>query len=157
MPGFAFTTLIAAPVPAVFAAFIDFGNAPSRVKDIVRLEVLTSGPVGVGTKFKETRVMFGREATETMELTAFEPNQLFELTAASCGAEFRTRFTFSPDGPGTRVGVEVQTAAKSFYAKLFRPLAYLMMGTMKSCIRRDIDQIKASVEGGSGGVAPVTG
>ena len=146
MPGFAFTQLVAAPIPAVFAAYTDFANAPARVKDIVRIEVLTPGPVGVGTKFQETRKMFGKESTQTMEVTAFEPNQLVELTAGSCGAVFTTRFTFAPDGPATRVGVELRTRAVSLTAKLLTPLAFLMMGTIKACVRGDMDQIKASVE-----------
>ncbi|MBN9518006.1 SRPBCC family protein [bacterium] len=147
MPGFAFTQLVNAPIPTVFAAFSDFEHAADRVTDIVRTEMLTPGPVGVGTKFKETRKVFGKESTETMEVTAFEPNQLIELTANSCGAEFKSRFTFAPDGPATRVGVDVRTRALSVFAKLFTPMAYLMMGTIKACVRRDIEQIKAGVEG----------
>ena len=146
MPGFAFTQLVAAPIPAVFAAFTDFEHAAAHVKDIVRIEMLTPGPVGVGTKFKETRKMFGKESTETMEVTAFAPNQLVELSANSCGAEIKSRFTFSPDGPATRVGVDVQTRALTFTAKLFRPLAFVMMGAVKACVRRDVEQLKAAVE-----------
>jgi hypothetical protein len=137
---------IAAPVSSVFAAFSDFENAAERVKEIVRVELLTPGPVGVGTKFKETRVMFGREATETMTVTAFEPDRLIELTAGSCGAEFRSRFTFAPNGSGTAVAFEMQTRAVSLLAKLMTPLAYLMVGTIRNCVRRDMEQIRQSLE-----------
>ena len=146
MPGFTLTETVAAPVPAVFAAFTDFENAANRVTDIIRVEVLTPGPVGVGTRFKETRKMFGKETTETMTVTAFEPEKLIELSAGSCGAEFTTRFTFAPVGAGTAVGVELRTRAVSLAAKLFTPLAYLMMGTIKKCVARDVAQIRASVE-----------
>lgn len=147
MPGFSLTETVAAPVPAVFAAYTDFANAPARVADIVRTEMLTPGPVGVGTKFTETRKMFGKESTETMTVTAFAPNELVELTAGSCGAEFVSRFTFAADGAGTRVGVEVRARAVSLLAKLFAPLAFLMMGTIKKCVARDVAQLRASVEG----------
>ena len=45
------------------------------------------------------------------------------------------------------MGVDVRTRALSVFAKLFTPMAYLMMGTIKACVRRDIEQIKAGVEG----------
>ena len=146
MPGFDLTQTVAAPQPAVFAAFTDFANAPKRIPDILRVEVLTPGPVGVGTAFKETRKMFGKECTETMTVTAFEPGKLVELSAGSCGAVFTTRFTFEPDGGKTRVGVAFRSTAVSLFAKLFTPLAFLMMGTMKKCIAGDVAKLGAAVE-----------
>lgn len=146
MPGFTFTESVRAPIPAVFEAFTDFANAPARVPGIVRTEVLTPGPVGVGTKFKETRIMFKREATETFEVTRFVRNELVELVAVACGSRYRTLFTFAPDGDGTRVGVDFDVTGVSFFAKLMTPLAALMKGTIRKCIRADIDGIRKSLE-----------
>ena len=146
MPRFTITQTVQAPVADVFAVFADLENAALRITEIVRIEKLTPGPVGVGTRFKETRVMFKREATETFEVTAFEPGAGYELTAVSCGAEFRTRFTFTLEGTGTRVDAAVQTRALSLYARLFSPLAFLMKGMMRKCLTRDLDQLRAAVE-----------
>jgi carbon monoxide dehydrogenase subunit G len=146
MPTFTVTQTVQAPVADVFAVFADVENAASRITEILRIEKLTPGPVGVGSRFKETRVMFKREATETFEVTAFEPGDNYELTATSCGAEFCTRFTFTPDGNGTRVDVTVQTRALSLYAKLFTPMAFLMKGMMRKCLIRDLEQLRTAVE-----------
>jgi len=54
---------IAAPPMRVFAAASDFRNAPQRIHGIKKVEMLSTGPVGVGTRFKETRVLFKKEAT----------------------------------------------------------------------------------------------
>ncbi|HYH65119.1 MAG TPA: SRPBCC family protein [Urbifossiella sp.] len=148
MPGFDLTHTVAAPLPAVFAAFTDFENAPKRIPDIIRVEMLTPGPVGVGTAFKETRKMFGKECTETMTVTAFEPGKLVELSAAACGMEFSTRFTFAADGGKTRVDVAVRKRAVTLVAKLFTPLSFLMSGMMKKCIARDVASVGAAVEAG---------
>ncbi len=67
---------VAAPPEKVFAMMSDFANAPQRISGISKVEMLTDGAVGVGTKFKETRVMLGKEATETMEVTTFDPNKI---------------------------------------------------------------------------------
>ncbi|MFO0797896.1 MAG: SRPBCC family protein [Gemmataceae bacterium] len=146
MPGFDLSHTVAAPLPVVFDAFTDFANAPKRVPDIIRVELLTPGPVGVGTAFKETRKMFGKECTESMTVSAFEPGKLVELSAGSCGAVFTTRFTFEPEGDKTRVGVAFRSKAVSLYAKLFTPLAFLMMGTMKKCVAGDVARLGAAVE-----------
>src|SRR5207245_7321674 len=101
---------------------------------ITKVERLTNGPVGVGTRFKETRMMFGKESTETMEFPAFEPNRRYELTADSCGALYRTEFRFQPDGTGTLLAVDMGVTARSFFAKLIKPLAWLMRGMVAQCL-----------------------
>src|SRR3954451_3348037 len=103
MPSFTMTKKIDAPPDAVFALFADLANAPGRIKGISKMELVTPGPIGVGTRFKETRIMFGRPCTEEMEITAFDPGRSIEIGNHSCGVELRTRFRFVPDGNGTRV------------------------------------------------------
>jgi uncharacterized protein YndB with AHSA1/START domain len=95
MPALTFTTEFAAPRERVFAAFTDLEHAAENVAAIVRVEVLTDGPVGRGTRFRETRVMFRREATEELEITAFDPPQSYTVEADSCGTHWRTTFQFS--------------------------------------------------------------
>lgn len=141
------TKHVAAPPERVFAAYADIANAPSRIKSILRVEVLTPGPVGVGTKFKETRKMFGKECTETMEFTAFEPNERDEIGALTCGVEIRMEFRFTPEAGGTRVDVTKTSTATTFLARIMGPIFdMLMTGTMKKCIQGDLDAMAASVE-----------
>lgn len=64
---------IKAPREQVFAAFTDLPNLADKVTAITEIEMLTSGPVGVGTKFKETRIMFGKESSEVRKSPAFPP------------------------------------------------------------------------------------
>jgi hypothetical protein len=146
MATFTLSEVVRAPLADVFAAFADFANAPARVTDIKRVEVLTPGPVGVGTKFKETRVVFKKEAAETFEVTAFEPDAGYELTARSCGAEYKTTFAFTPAAGGTRVEVEMTTRMVSLWAKLLTPMAWLMQGMMKRCLAKDLADARAAIE-----------
>jgi carbon monoxide dehydrogenase subunit G len=145
VPGFTLSKVIAAPVADVFAMFTDLERLPGRVKGITRVEKLTPGPVGLGTKYKETRVVFKREATETFEFTAFEPGKRYEMVANSCGAEYRCDFRFAPDVAGTRVDVTFQSRAVSLWAKLFSPLARLLMGTMRRLIEDDLNDMERAL------------
>src|SRR2546423_4330783 len=111
-----------APPEKVFALMSDFPKAPGRISSIKRIEMLTNGPVGLGTKFKETRVMFGKEATETMEVTAFDPPHSYSLVANSCGAIYDSRLTFESEGNGTNVTFTFHVKPVSFFAKLMSPV-----------------------------------
>ena len=135
-----------APVEKVFGIFSDFHRAAERVDGIESIEVLTDGPIGVGTKFRETRIMFGKSSTEEMEVTSFEPNQSYTVEADSCGAHFQTLFHFRPEGDHTLVEMEMQTRADTLFAKLMSPLGFLMAGTMKKCIQSDITELKHHCE-----------
>ncbi len=59
--------------------------------------------MGTVTLSRETRVMLKREATEEMELTAFDPPRGYTLRASSCGAEYTSVFGFRAEGAGTLV------------------------------------------------------
>jgi hypothetical protein len=100
----------------------------------------------VGTRWRETRVMFGKEATEEMEIVALEPNQSYTVRGVSCGAEFLTELRFTSLGGATLVEMELRTRALTFFARLLAPLGWLMMGTMKKCLAEDLDALRKHLE-----------
>lgn len=142
-------TRIQAPPARAFAAFTDLRNAAGRPKAIKKLEVLTDGPIGVGTRFRETREMFGREATEEMEISTFEPGRSFTISCTSCGVAYATRFDFVPGGDGTNVRVEMTTRRLTIFAKIVGPLMGAMMGKMmRKCLMADLEDLRRGIEGG---------
>lgn len=142
MPQFSTSIDIAAPVADVFALFADLPNA-TRIPGIVRVEMLTPGPVRKGTRFKETRKFMGKEATEELEVTAFDAGRSMSVGCTSHGATHGTRFDFVPAGGGTRVLVEYVLEPHSFMAKMS---GGLMMGAIRKCIDEDIAAIKRAAE-----------
>lgn len=130
--------LIAAPRTTVFAVFTDLERAPERIDGITGLEVLGGGAVGAGTRFRETRTMFGKEAVEEMEITSFEAPLRYTVEGESCGARFLTEYRFVEDGPGTRVTMTMTTRNETLFAKVLGPLMGLMMGrAMKRAMAKD--------------------
>lgn len=100
MPRFASSKLIAAPIAETFALFIDIDQMAGRIKAITKSERITTGPIGLGTKFKETRVVFKREATETFEFTAFERNCATNLQLSVAAPSIARSFVSPPKGRG---------------------------------------------------------
>lgn len=138
--------LVGAAPEAVFTVAADLVRWPEVIRGVKAVEVLTPGAVGVGTRFRETRVMFGREAVEEMEITAFDPPQGYALQARTCGALFVSEHRFVPDAAGTRIELTISTKPLTLLARLMAPLGWLMMGAMKKMIDADLEDLKAAVE-----------
>lgn len=138
---------IAAPPERVFAASSNIPQWAEVVPAITKIEMLTDGPVGVGTRFRETRVMFGREATETMEVLEFEPPRRYLLGAESHGARYRTELRFEPDGEGTRMVFDFTGVPLTFMAKVMGFVMKPMLKKMGDLCAADMDALKAHVEG----------
>lgn len=144
------TKRVAAPVERVFEVFVDLDRAAERISSIVRLETLTDGPVGVGTRFRETRIMFKREATEEMEFTAFEQGRGYTIECESCGCRYVTVTELEPEGSGTVVHWRLSYKPLTLFAKIMSPLGALMVGPLKKCLERDMDELKVAIETNDG-------
>ena len=138
---------IAASPEKVFAAASDFGNAAKMIPGILRTEVLTPGPVGVGTRFRETRKMFGKEATEEMTVAEFEPPRRYVLLAESHGSRYRSELRFEPDGAGTEVVMSFRGEPLTAVAKVMSVLMKPMMKSMSKLCAKDLADLKRSIEG----------
>ena len=81
------SVLIQAPRAAVWKRITDIEHAPQTISGIEKVEILERPASGlVGLKWKETRTMFGKTATETMWITdAVEP-EFYKTRAESHGA-----------------------------------------------------------------------
>jgi hypothetical protein len=153
MPSLSLKQYIAAPPEKVFDHLTDFRRAPEYVRGIKKVELLTDGPVGVGTRFKETRIMFKREATETMEVTAFERPRGYTLTCESCGCQSVSTFCLVGRGSGTDVEMNLEVKGLTLFGRI---MGFLMRPMMKMCMKeiaKDLEDIKRAVEGGAEPVA----
>ena len=141
-------TFVQAPRDQVFAAFTDVEGWADMIDGIVKVERIGDGPVGNGTRWKETRVMFKKEHTEEMWIEDFQAPSSYAVAADSCGSKFKTTFTFQEQDGGTKVDMLTETQAVSLFAKIMSPLGALMMGPMKKAMQKDMDDLKAAIEKG---------
>jgi len=143
------STHVSAPLEQVFEVYTQIDKAAERIPDITALEVLSEGPFGEGTRWRETRVMFKKEATEEMWVTGFDPPNAYTVEAESHGMSYSTRFSFTPDGEGTEVRWDFSGTAQTLGTKIMSPIFnVLMKGTMKKCMQRDLDALRQVCERG---------
>jgi uncharacterized protein YndB with AHSA1/START domain len=119
---------VAAPPERVWRALTELDRAGEWMPGFVRAERLTGDGFGVGTRWRETRKVFGKEATEEFEVTEFEPPSSLGLfvdgrKGAMKQGEFRFRYRLEPAGGGTDVHLHSRVGGfgpiAGFFARLF--------------------------------------
>lgn len=78
---------ISKPKENVWKAITDIENSAGMISSIISIDVLEKPEVGfLGFKWKETRKMFGKEATEIMWVTDSVENKYYSTRAESHGS-----------------------------------------------------------------------
>jgi carbon monoxide dehydrogenase subunit G len=143
---------IAAGQDAVWAALTDLAGMERVLSGVSKVEVLTQGPFGVGTRWRETRRMFGKDATEEMWVTASEPPRRYVVEAESHGTHYISEWRLTADGPAsTTVGMTFTGVPSGGAAGLLaRVLGGLGAKAVSRAIAKDLDDVAAAVEGRAG-------
>lgn len=131
----------------VFATFTDIEAAASRVSNIRKIEVLTTGRFAIGTRWLETREILGREQTEEMAVTALEHGRSYTITTETTGTRFDCTFHFERAAGGTDVLVEFDVVPHSFGGMLVAPFGWMMTKTIEDSLKQDLADLKAAAEG----------
>jgi len=153
------TETINASIDRVFAAASDIPNCATYIKGIELIETLEDappadsnlGPVGQGYTWRETRIMFGKKATEDMSITKWSPPNSYTVEARSHGCHYLTNITFESlpeqDGqPVTTMTMSFNATPETFGAKIMMFVFSFMTKKLVQCLTDDLRDIKAVVE-----------
>jgi carbon monoxide dehydrogenase subunit G len=147
---------INAGADVVWDLVADIAHSASIISGIERVDILDRPETGlVGLRWRETRTMFGKTATEVMWITEAEEGVHYATEARSHGSVYRSRILVEDLGAATRLGLTFAAEAEGLLTKL---LSLVFMGLMKGATRKalqqDLEDIKAAAESR---VATVTG
>jgi carbon monoxide dehydrogenase subunit G len=134
---------IDAPKEVVFRTISDIRNFAEAVPDIVDVSFISDSKTGVGTRFKETRLIGGREHTEELEVTEYDENNSIRLVTDSNGTVWDSLFTVSDDHGATKLTLVMEAKAYKFMAKIMNPL---MKYFINKAVGKDMDAVKAYCE-----------
>lgn len=146
------TTDIDAPPEVVWRHLCDLDRWPEWMNGLVAVERTDQGELGVGSGWVETRRMFGREASETFEITRFEPPTALDLYVdGSKGASGKGRYDFEyrlvPREGGTRMEVDASIDMPGWFAQL---MSRLMLRGFRRAIEKDHRAFQQHVEAHAG-------
>lgn len=141
------TIQINAPIERVFDTFTDLNQAPKHLSGIKHLEMI-KGPeqMTVGTRWRETREMMGKDSTEEMWVTELTRNKSYAVDAESHGTKYHSEFTFAEQDGGTSVTWMFEGIPQTFGAKLMSLTAKLFMGSLKKMLVKDLEDLKMACE-----------
>jgi hypothetical protein len=140
---------VSAPADAVWAIATDPDRWVEVVEGIDKVERLDgSTDFAVGFRWRETRTMFGKEATEEMEITALEPGRRYDTVAESHGSRYRSAVIVDDLGAGrSRLAMTFSAEPLSTMTKLLAvPMGWMMTKSVRKALEKDLADIATAAE-----------
>lgn len=139
---------IHAPIETVFDTVAHIENYSNAIPQIVDVEFLSDVRSGVGTRFRETRLMGRAKASTELEVTEYVENDHIRLVTDTHGTVWDSVFTVKPAaGGGVELTLVMDANAHKFLAKLMNPL---VRGVIRRALEKDMDAVKAFCEARAG-------
>ncbi len=144
------TRTIHAPLDRVFQVISDIRNFQLAVPHIINIEFLTEQRVGLGTRFRETRRMNGREHETELEVTEFEVNERIRMVADAGGTVWDSLFTVSQKPQHVQLAMKMDARPHTWIARITTPL---IRGMVLQGVEADMDAVREYCEAGVDEVA----
>ena len=134
---------IAAPLDLVFQTVSDVRNFRDAVPHITHLEFLSDQQVGTGTRFRETRLMNGREHSIEIEVAEYINNDRVRMISDAGGTIWDTVFTVSEVSGNVTLEMTMDIRPHTLLARIMTPL---IRGMVVRSVESDMEAVKAFCE-----------
>lgn len=133
----------------VWAVITDIPGSADTLSGVNRIEMLSDGPYGEGTRWKETRTMMGRSETVEMWVSQADPPRTTTVKALQGKADYTSRMTLTGRDGGTDLTM-------TFGAEMVNPsraakIAMALFGKLgplatRKALTKDLAEIAAKAE-----------
>jgi len=132
----------------VWSVISNIENATDNIEAIQSIEVLEQPTNGmVGLKWKETRTMFGKEATEIMWITEASENEYYQTRAESHGAIYISKLWIEENEKGSRLNMSFNGTPVTFGAKFMSAvMGWMFKNATVKALKKDLEDIKKVAE-----------
>lgn len=133
----------------VWAVISDIPGSAGTLSSVESIQMISEGPYGEGTRWKETRSMLGRRETVEMWVAEADPLRSTTVKALQGGADYTSRFTLAEREGGTDLtltfGAEVlrPTVVSKVMMALFGKIG---MNVTRKALAKDLAEIAAKAE-----------
>jgi len=132
---------------ATWAAITDIANAPKTIRGIRNIQVLEEPASGlVGLRWRETRLLFGKEASVDKWITDAAENEHYETRAESDGFVFLSTMSITESGDGVTLTSAHVSRPQTLVARLMSLPMFLFRGVTRRALLQDLSDIKSAVE-----------
>ncbi len=131
----------------VFKTINDFENLPQVVPEIDTIKFLSEMKSGVGTRFRETRIMKGKPSATELEVVEFEKNKRLRIIADSHGTLWDSTYSLNDLESGCELILTMDAKAHRLLLKMLNPL---FKHLFKKGLKNHMDAVKRYCEQVSG-------
>lgn len=138
---------IKAPRERVWQLVTDIDRWAETITGIISVDIIERPADGIiGLKWREERVMFGKNAFETMWITSAEPGRWYETTAENHGAIYNTRVSVDESNSNSVLTMQFSVRPVTFAAKLMSLTSFMFNGTIRKMLDKDLQDIRRVLE-----------
>jgi carbon monoxide dehydrogenase subunit G len=133
----------------VWSVISDIPGSAATLSGVESVQMLSEGPYGEGTRWKETRTMMGRSETVEMWVAQADPPRSTTVKALQGGADYTSRFSLSERDGGTDLTL-------TFGADIVKPTLFsrvtmalfgrIGMSMTRKALSKDLAEIAAKAE-----------
>ncbi len=143
---------VAAPPDLVFRRLCDLEWCSRVTEAIARCERIKEARDGTrfgpGLTWRETRVIFGKDATEEMEVRAVDNSRrAFTVGSISCNMDYTSVIRVEDTGSGSEIFMSMHSEPIGCVARVMSWIMTPMMsGMMKNMLLKDLSDMKLAIE-----------
>lgn len=139
---------INAPKEIIWGVITDIEHSDNNISGIKKIEILERPKAGnVGLKWRESREMFGKEATEDMWITEEKVNSYYQTRAESHGSVYISRLSIDEKTDHCMLTMEFKGESNTLGAKVGN---FIFSGMLKKSTEKalfvDLEDIKKVAE-----------
>ena len=143
--------------PAAFATLMDIVEWPTIIGSVKSVELLTSGPIRVGTRIHAQRIMFGRETVEEMEIVEIERPRRLRLAANSGDLHYERDHIIDAMQPGSRLTLIIRPKPDRQGRAALPFFTPFMEVRLRDELERDLADLAAAISAASSRSSNVIG
>jgi Polyketide cyclase / dehydrase and lipid transport len=125
----------------VYAYLVDLEHTPEWNWAITSTQKVTPGPVGIGTRFRQTRSV-PKPAVEFIEISALDPGQSIEIAGVLGPFQARLTYELWPSPVGTRLVNRVELSPPVPLG----PVGGLLRKRVGSSVSENLEVLKQRLE-----------
>jgi hypothetical protein len=135
---------IHAPTALVFKIVADPRHFAQAISGVTRIEFLSLTKCGLGTRFRQSRVLKGKEMTLDFDVTDYAENERVRIVNEIHGTRWDSVITLTPSNGSTELIMRMETTTRPLVPRLIMPLMLRLF--IRKAVEKDFDAVKAFCE-----------
>jgi uncharacterized protein YndB with AHSA1/START domain len=135
---------IHAPIAVVFKTVADPTNFALAISGVTNTEFLSSMNSGLGTRFRQSRVVNGKEMTMDFDVIDYVENERVRIVNEIHGTRWDSVINLAPSSASTTLTMRMDTTTRPLVPRLLMPLMLRLF--IRKGVEKDFDAVKAFCE-----------